>query len=326
MSAQENIKKFQEKCDVIFKQIERDVIGQKDVVSGTVIAMIAGGNVLLEGVPGVGKTRLVRSLGRVFNLPFSRIQFTPDLMPADVTGTNIIVKDELGNSRFQFQEGPIFSNIILADEINRATPKTQSALLEAMQEHTVTVMGVSRKLAEPFFVLATQNPIEQDGTYPLPEAQMDRFMFKLIVDYPNMDELEQIVNMTQKTMAEVADAVCTAEELLKMREVAKEIPVATEVLKYAMKLVISTQPESESPAPTSKKYLRYGASPRAAQALITAAKVRALMHGRYNVSYDDINTLAYPILRHRIKLNFQAITEHISADQVISGIIKEIKR
>ncbi len=325
MSTQEQIKKFQEKCDVIFKQIERDVIGQKEVVTGTVIAMIAGGNVLLEGVPGVGKTRLVRSLGRVFNLPFSRIQFTPDLMPADVTGTNIIVKDELGNSKFQFQEGPIFSNIILADEINRATPKTQSALLEAMQEHTVTVMGVSRKLAEPFFVLATQNPIEQDGTYPLPEAQMDRFMFKLIVDYPNMDELEQIVNMTQKTMAEVADAVCNAEELLAMREVAKEIPVATEVLKYAMKLVIATQPESESPTPTTKKYLRYGASPRAAQALITAAKVRALMHGRYNVSYDDINTLAYPILRHRIKLNFQAITEHITQDQVISGIIKELK-
>ena len=325
MSTQEQIKKFQEKCDVIFKQIERDVIGQKEVVTGTVIAMIAGGNVLLEGVPGVGKTRLVRSLGRVFNLPFSRIQFTPDLMPADVTGTNIIVKDDLGNSKFQFQEGPIFSNIILADEINRATPKTQSALLEAMQEHTVTVMGVSRKLAEPFFVLATQNPIEQDGTYPLPEAQMDRFMFKLIVDYPNMEELEQIVNMTQKTMAEVADSVCNAEELLEMREVAKEIPVATEVLKYAMKLVIATQPESESPTPTTKKYLRYGASPRAAQALITAAKVRALMHGRYNVSYDDINTLAYPILRHRIKLNFQAITEHITQDQVISGIIKELK-
>ena len=325
MGTQEQIKKFQEKCDVIFKQIERDVIGQKEVVIGTVIAMIAGGNVLLEGVPGVGKTRLVRSLGRVFNLPFSRIQFTPDLMPADVTGTNIIVKDDLGNSKFQFQEGPIFSNIILADEINRATPKTQSALLEAMQEHTVTVMGVSRKLAEPFFVLATQNPIEQDGTYPLPEAQMDRFMFKLIVDYPNMEELEQIVNMTQKTMAEVADSVCNAEELLEMREVAKEIPVATEVLKYAMKLVIATQPESESPTPTTKKYLRYGASPRAAQALITAAKVRALMHGRYNVSYDDINTLAYPILRHRIKLNFQAITEHITQDQVISGIIKELK-
>ena len=325
MSTQDRIKKFQEKCDLIFEQIDRDVIGQKEVVTGTVIAMIAGGNVLLEGVPGVGKTRLVRSLGRVFNLPFSRIQFTPDLMPADVTGTNIIVKDEIGNSKFQFQEGPIFSNIILADEINRATPKTQSALLEAMQEHTVTVMGVSRKLAEPFFVLATQNPIEQDGTYPLPEAQMDRFMFKLLVDYPNMAELEQIVTMTQKTMAEVADSVCNGEELLEMRAVAKDIPVASDVLKYAMKLVIATQPDSENPAPSAKKYLRYGASPRAAQALITAAKVRALMNGRYNVSYEDLNSLAYPILRHRIKLNFQAITEHITADQIISGIIKEIK-
>lgn len=325
MSTQEKIQKFQEQCRSIFNQIERDVIGQKEVVTGTVIAMIAGGNVLLEGVPGVGKTRLVRSLGRVFDLPFSRIQFTPDLMPADVTGTNIIVKDENGNSKFQFQEGPIFSNIILADEINRATPKTQSALLEAMQEHTVTVMGVSRKLAEPFFVLATQNPIEQDGTYPLPEAQMDRFMFKLIVDYPNMEELEQIVNMTQKTMAEVADPACNAEDLLAMREVAKEIPVATEVLKYAMKLVIATQPDGECPTPTTKKYLRYGASPRAAQALITASKVRALIEGRFNVSYDDINTLALPILRHRIKLNFQAITEHITTDDVIKGIIKELK-
>lgn len=326
MITEDKIKRFQEKCDDIFQQIERDVIGQKEVVNGTVIAMIAGGNVLLEGVPGVGKTRLVRSLGRVFNLPFSRIQFTPDLMPADVTGTNIIVKDEKGNSKFQFQEGPVFSNIVLADEINRATPKTQSALLEAMQEHTVTVMGVSRKLEEPFFVLATQNPIEQDGTYPLPEAQMDRFMFKLIVDYPNMEELEQIVTMTQKTMAEVANSVCNADELLEMREVAKNIPLADDVLKYAMRLVISTQPESEKTVPTAQKYLRYGASPRAAQALITAAKVRALMNGRYNVSYDDINTLAYPILRHRIKLNFQAITEHISADQVINGIIKEINK
>ena len=326
MITEDKVKKFQEKCDLIFNQIERDVIGQKEVVTGTVIAMISGGNVLLEGVPGVGKTRLVRSLGRVFNLPFSRIQFTPDLMPADVTGTNIIVKDEKGNSKFQFQEGPVFSNIVLADEINRATPKTQSALLEAMQEHTVTVMGVSRKLAEPFFVLATQNPIEQDGTYPLPEAQMDRFMFKLIVDYPNMDELEQIVTMTQKTMAEVADSVCDANELLEMREVAKNIPLADDVLKYAMRLVISTQPTSDKAAPSSVKYLRYGASPRAAQALITAAKVRALIKGRFNVSFDDINTLAYPILRHRIKLNFQAITEHISADQVISGIIKELNK
>ena len=211
MVTEKDIEQFSKQCANIFEQVSRDVIGQQEVVRGTIIAMIAGGNVLLEGVPGVGKTRLVRSLGRVFDLPFSRIQFTPDLMPADVTGTNIIVKDEKGNSTFKFQPGPIFSNIILADEINRATPKTQSALLEAMQEHTVTVMGVSRKLNEPFFVLATQNPIEQDGTYPLPEAQMDRFMFKLIVPDPSLDELMQIVSMTQKTMAEVADSACTGE-------------------------------------------------------------------------------------------------------------------
>ncbi len=324
MVTEQNLKNFSEKCANIFKQIEKDMIGQKEVVYGAVIAMIAGGNVLLEGVPGVGKTRLVRSLGRVFDLPFSRIQFTPDLMPADVTGTNIIVKDEKGNSKFQFQPGPVFSNIILADEINRATPKTQSALLEAMQEHTVTVMGVSRKLEEPFFVLATQNPIEQDGTYPLPEAQMDRFMFKLIVTYPNMEELRKIVTMTQATMAETADAACNAKELLEMREVAKEIPVANEVMDYAMKLVIATQPESECPAKVSKKYLRYGASPRAAQALITAAKVRALMNGRYNVSYEDLNVLACPVLRHRIKPNFEAITEHVTTDDIINGIIKEL--
>ena len=223
---EKDLEQFAEQCRNIYTQIGRDVIGQKEVVEYTVIAMIAGGNVLLEGVPGVGKTRLVRTLGRVFDLPFSRIQFTPDLMPADVTGTNIIVKDGKGNSKFEFQKGPIFSSIVLADEINRATPKTQSALLEAMQEHKVTVMGVSRKLDEPFFVLATQNPIEQDGTYPLPEAQMDRFMFKLLVTYPNMEELAQIVGMTQVTMDEVADAACNAEQLLAMRKTAKEIPVA----------------------------------------------------------------------------------------------------
>jgi MoxR-like ATPase len=321
---EQNIQKFSAQCKDIFEQIERDVVGQKDIVEGTIIAMIAGGNVLLEGVPGVGKTRLVRTLGRVFNLPFSRIQFTPDLMPADVTGTNIIVKDENGNSFFDFQPGPIFSNIILADEINRATPKTQSALLEAMQEHTVTVMGVSRKMNEPFFVLATQNPIEQDGTYPLPEAQMDRFMFKLIVKNPSLDELMEIVNMTQKTMAEKADAVCSGEDLLEMRRTANQIPVAEEVQRYAMTLCSATHPDSECASETAKKYVRLGASPRAGQALISAAKVKALLNGRFNVSYNDINELAAPVLRHRMKLTFEAVAERISPDQIVKMIIKEV--
>lgn len=324
MVTEESIGKFSEQCKNIFEQVGRDVIGQHEVVEGTIIAMIAGGNVLLEGVPGVGKTRLVRSLGRVFNLPFSRIQFTPDLMPADVTGTNIIVKDEAGNTNFSFQPGPVFSNIILADEINRATPKTQSALLEAMQEHTVTVMGVSRKLNEPFFVLATQNPIEQDGTYPLPEAQMDRFMFKLIVKNPGVEDMIDIVNMTQKTMAEVANAACSGEELLEMRRTANQIPVADEVMKYAITLCLATHPDSECASDTAKKYVRLGASPRAGQALISAAKVRALMLGRFNVSYNDINTLAYPVLRHRMKLTFEAIAERIDPDEIIERIIKEL--
>ncbi len=326
MVNEKDIEQFCKQCTEIFRQISRDVIGQKDVVENTVIAMIAGGNVLLEGVPGVGKTRLVRSLGRVFDLPFSRIQFTPDLMPADVTGTNIIVKDENGNSSFRFQPGPIFSNIILADEINRATPKTQSALLEAMQEHTVTVMGVSRPLNEPFFVLATQNPIEQDGTYPLPEAQMDRFMFKLLVPDPSLDELMQIVTMTQKTMAEVAEKACNGEELLRMRQTANQIPVADEVLRYAMLMTAATHPDGEYAAEGAKKYIRVGASPRAGQALISAAKVLALIKGRFNAAYLDIEQLAYPVLRHRIKLNFEAIAERVSADDVIRMVVEEVSK
>ena len=326
MVTEKDVEQFSAQINEIFKQVARDVIGQKDVVEHTIIAMISGGNVLLEGVPGVGKTRLVRSLGRVFDLPFSRIQFTPDLMPADVTGTNIIVKDENGNSSFRFQPGPIFSNIILADEINRATPKTQSALLEAMQEHTVTVMGVSRKLAEPFFVLATQNPIEQDGTYPLPEAQMDRFMFKLIVPNPSLDELMQIVDMTQKTMAEVAEAACNGEQLLRMRETANQIPVAKDVLRYAMTLTSATHPNSENASEAAKRYVRVGASPRAGQALISAAKVVALIKGRFNVAYSDIEELARPVFRHRLKLNFEAIAERVSADEIVDMIVAEVKK
>ncbi len=326
MIQEENIQRFSQNCENIFKQIRRDVIGQEEVVEGVVVAMIAGGNVLLEGVPGVGKTRLVRSLGRVFDMPFSRIQFTPDLMPADVTGTNIIVKDEKGNSSFQFQPGPVFSNIVLADEINRATPKTQSALLEAMQEHTVTVMGVSRKMKEPFFVLATQNPVEQDGTYPLPEAQMDRFMFKLIVPNPGLDELMQIVDMTQKTMAEVAEPACSGEQLLEMRATANQIPVAEDVMRYAMTLCAATQPDGECASETAKKYVRLGASPRAGQALISAAKVKALMKGRYNVSYADVDSLAIPVLRHRMKLNFEAIADRVSPDTIVKMITEEVKK
>ena len=322
--AEKELKLFAEKCAKIFTEVKKDIIGQEEVVQSTIIAIIAGGNVLLEGAPGLGKTRLVRSLGKVFDLPFSRIQFTPDLMPADVTGTNIITKDENGNSKFEFQKGPVFSNIVLADEINRATQKTQAALLEAMQEHKVTVMGVSRKLDEPFFVLATQNPIEQDGTYPLPEAQMDRFMFKILVPNPSAAELGQIVTMTQKTMDETASAACNGEELLRMREVAKSIPIASEVLEYAMVMVASTHYTSEIATDTTKKYIREGASPRAAQALITAAKVRALVKGRYNVSYDDINTLAIPVLRHRIKLGFEAVTSKLTADDVVKAHIADL--
>ena len=325
MINEKDINEFSVKIQEIYEQISRDMIGQKEVIEGTVVAMIAGGNVLLEGVPGVGKTRLVRTLGRVFGLPFSRIQFTPDLMPADVTGTNMVVRDDSGKTSFKFQEGPIFASIILADEINRATPKTQSALLEAMQEHKVTVMGVSRPLQEPFFVLATQNPIEQDGTYPLPEAQMDRFMFKILVPNPSLDELMTIVNLTQKTMAEVADTVCSGEELLKMRETANNIPVANDVLTYAMIIVAATHPTGEYASETAKKYLRLGASPRAGQAFISAGKVKALIKGRYNVAYEDIDDVAKMILRHRVKLNFEAIAERVSPDEIIDEILKEVK-
>lgn len=324
MTNEKEVEFFAQKSNEIISEIGKDLVGQSDVVENTVIAMISGGNVLLEGVPGVGKTRLVRSLGRVFDLPFSRIQFTPDLMPADVTGTNVIEKNEKGENKLVFRKGPVFSNIILADEINRATPKTQSALLEAMQEHTVTAGGQTFRLEEPFFVLATENPIEQDGTYVLPEAQTDRFMFKLTVTFPSPEELVSIVNMTQKTMEETAQAVLGGEELLRMRETAKEILVMNEILEYTAKLVTATHPEIATSPDYTKKYIRFGASPRAAQALITAGKVRALMHGRYNVSYEDINALAFPVLRHRIKPSFTAISEKRTTDEMIAELIETV--
>ena len=317
------IKDFADSVAKIKAELHKDIIGQEEVIDDVVIAIIAGGNVLLEGVPGTGKTRLVRSLGQTLALPFSRIQFTPDLMPNDVTGTNIIRKDDNGNLVTHFQKGPIFAQIILADEINRATPKTQSALLEVMQEHHTTVSGVTYNMEEPFFVLATQNPIEQDGTYPLPEAQMDRFMFKVSMEFPSVEELGDIVNLTQHSQAENATQVVNGPTILKMRKLAQDVPCIKEIIDYAMHLVQATHPEMDNPSETAKKYIRYGASPRAGQALITGAKIHALMQGRYNVSFDDVDALAYPVLRHRIKINYNAINEGLTIDKTISLLIKE---
>ena len=322
----ERVQKFNTAIESVKTQLRRDLVGQDEVVDNVIIAIIAGGNVLLEGVPGVGKTRLVRSLGKTLNLPFSRIQFTPDLMPSDVTGTEIMRKDENGTMQNEFRRGPIFANLVLADEINRATPKTQSAMLEVMQEHKVTVAGNTYKMEEPFFVLATENPIEQDGTYPLPEAQMDRFMFKLIMKFPSDKELMDIVKMTQITMAETAEVAMDGHDILEMRELAAQVPVMDEVLDYAVRLVSGTHPEIDGASDTAKKYIKYGASPRAAQALITCAKVRALMNGNFNASYADVEALALPVLRHRIKINYTAINDKLTVDGVIAKLIGEIKK
>lgn len=307
------------------EEIGKAIIGQKDIIRQVLIAILSGGNVLLEGVPGLGKTQLVKTLARVMDLSFSRIQFTPDLMPADVIGTSIILKDEHGNGSFEFQSGPVFANLVLADEINRATPKTQSALLEAMQEHTVTSGKTTFKLAEPFMVLATQNPIEMEGTYPLPEAQLDRFMFKLNVDFPTLDELFNIIDVTITNTDVAINKVIDGDKILEYREIIRNIPIARPVQEYALKIVLGTHPENSDSTEASKKYIRFGASPRAAQAIIIASKVRAIMEGRYNVSFEDIKYTAYPSLRHRFFLNFDAVADGINTDQLITEILESTR-
>jgi len=322
-----NEKQIREIIDTVSKveaEIGKAIIGQKDIVKQVLISILAGGNVLLEGVPGLGKTQLVKTLSKVMELSFSRIQFTPDLMPADVMGTNIIVKDDSGNSRFEFQKGPVFANLVLADEINRATPKTQSALLEAMQEQTVTVGKVTYSLPQPFLVLATQNPIEMEGTYPLPEAQMDRFLFKLNVLFPSFDELKGIMDITTSNKAVELNKIMDGESILEMRKIIREVPIAKPVQEYALRVVLGTHPEIEGAPEGAKKYIRFGASPRAAQAIITASRARALMEGRYNVSFEDIKYVAHPSLRHRFFLNFDAVADGITTDGLIDQLLDEI--
>ena len=320
MATEQEILSFRDTVEKIRREIAKEIVGQQEVVDHLVLAMIAGGNVLLEGVPGLGKTRLVRTLSRVFDLPFSRIQFTPDLMPADITGTNIIEKTESGNA-FRFQPGPLFASIVLADEINRATPKTQSALLEAMQEHAVTVAGVSRPMREPYFVLATQNPVEQEGTYSLPEAQLDRFLLKLLVPFPTLSELDAIVNLTTTGQERQAEAVANGDDILRLRAVSQSVPVAQAVQQYALQLILNTHPEIETSPAISRDFLRFGARPRAAQALISAARVRALSEGRFNVAFEDIKALAKPALRHRIALNFEGMAQGRTADDIIEELL-----
>lgn len=307
------------------EEIGKGIIGQKDIIRQTILAILADGNILLEGVPGLGKTELVKAISKVFDMSFSRIQFTPDLMPADVTGTNLILKEGEKNV-FQFEPGPVFAQLVLADEINRATPKTQAALLEAMQEKTVTAGRQTYELPSPFLVLATQNPIENEGTYPLPEAQLDRFLFKLMVEFPKKEELRQILNITVGNDRPQLCEMMSGEDILEMRKVIREIPIADSVMDYALSIVVATHPEVEGAPDVVKKYVAAGASPRAAQAIIKTARARAMMEGRYNVSFEDIEYVAFPALRHRLITNFEAIADNMRADAIIREVLESCRK
>jgi MoxR-like ATPase len=307
---------------MIEDEVAKVIVGQQEIVRGILTCVLAGGHALLEGVPGLGKTMLVRTLGQVLDLSFSRVQFTPDLMPADITGTSLLAEDgSLGLRAFQFQPGPIFANLVLADEINRATPKTQSALLEAMQEHRVTVAKTSHQLDRPFFVMATQNPIEMEGTYPLPEAQLDRFFFKLTVGFPSADELLEIAERTTTGHLPEVNSVADGATVLSMIDLARNLPIARPVLGYAVRLVTRTHPDNAESPDSTRRYVRYGSSPRGLQALVLGSKIRALLEGRFNVAYEDIRAVALPALRHRLILSFEADAEGITADRVITDVL-----
>jgi MoxR-like ATPase len=306
----------------IESEIARVIVGQHDVVRGVLICILAGRHALLEGVPGLGKTSLIRTIADVLDLRFSRLQFTPDMMPADITGTDILEENEHGGRTRQFQPGPIFANLVLADEINRATPKTQSAMLEAMQESTVTVIGKRYELEAPFFVLATQNPLEMEGTYPLPEAQLDRFLFKIMVPFPKVDELVTILERTTGTQTPKANTVANAQQVLAMRDLALTTPVASHVQQTIAEMVMATHPQHATATPLVKQYVSVGASPRGAQALMLGAKVQALLEGRFNVAFDDVITVAKPALRHRVLLNFNGQADQVSADDIVDEVIK----
>jgi len=321
MDTKEKVGEFRSKVTQLREEIGKVIVGHEAVIEGVLTCLFAGGHCLLEGVPGLGKTLLVRTVGQALDLKFSRIQFTPDLMPADVIGTNVVMQSDDGRRYFEFRRGPLFGQIVLSDEINRATPKTQSALLEAMQEHSVTVGGESHRLQEPFLVIATQNPIEQEGTYPLPEAQLDRFFFKLIVGYSDRKELETILERTTEGKDPVASKVMSGEDIIAGQELVKQVVVAPHVRDYAIQLVLATIPGGDHAAEAAGKYLRYGASPRGVQTLVLASKFLALADGRYNIALEDIRKVYLPALRHRVILNFEAEAEGMTTDQVLEEIL-----
>ena len=326
MSPEKKIDKFRETYDALREEIGKIIVGQAAIVDGTLNALFANGHVLLEGVPGLGKTLLVRTLSQVLALSFNRIQFTPDLMPADILGTNMVHETDDGRRAFEFQHGPIFSHLVLADEINRATQKHQSAMLEAMQEPSVTIGGKIRKLDLRFFDLATQNPIDQEGTYPLPEAQLDRFFYKLLVGYPNADELSEVVTRTTEGGSVDVKLVVDGTSLIELQQLVQQVPVASHVKDYAVRLVLATHPNSETALDITNQFLRFGSSPRGAQTLLLGAKVRALTEGRFNVSFDDIAAFALPALRHRLIVNFEAEAEGVTSDLVLDKILAEVPR